>query len=125
MGPKSKKCIFIRYSLHSKGYRLYDPKRKQVHELRDVIFVENEFGDRLQKKEANGQNVETPVIFQPGICIDDIEHETEDEETLADMQIDPGANGQANQNVENVPIPRRSNRIRKVPERDGCITGNW
>ena len=65
--PKSKKCIFIGYSLHSKGYRLYDPKRKQVHESRDVIFVENEFGDRLQKKEANGQNVETPVISQPDL----------------------------------------------------------
>ena len=98
LDPKSKKCIFIGYSLHSKGYRLYDPKRRQFHESRDVIFVENEFGVCLQKKEANGQNVETPVISQPDICIDDSEHETEDEGTLADMQIDPGANGQANQN---------------------------
>ena len=65
--PKSKKCIFIGYSLHSKDYRLYDLKRKQVHESRDVIFVENEFRDRLQKKETNGQNVEAPVISLPDI----------------------------------------------------------
>ena len=40
------------------------------------------------------------------------------------MQIDPGANGQANQTVEYVPIPRRSNFIRKVPDREGRITGS-
>ena len=54
--PKSKKYTFIGYSLHSKGYRMYDPKRKQIHESRDVIFVDNEFGDRLRKKEKNVQN---------------------------------------------------------------------
>ena len=27
--PKSKKCIFIGYSLHSKGYRLYDTKENK------------------------------------------------------------------------------------------------
>eukprot|EP00794_Sanderia_malayensis_P003565 gene3565-biopygen3052 len=96
--PKSKKCVFIGYSLHSKGYRL---------------------------KKTNDQHAETPVISQPDVCIDNSEQETEDKETVADMQIDPGANGEDNQNAENVVIPRRSNRIRKVPERNGCITGDW
>ena len=120
--PKSKKCIFIGYSLHSKGYRLYDPKRKQIHESRDVIFVENEFGDRLQKKETNVQNKETPAISEQGVSI---EEKAEDTEDFDDMQVYPGANENADQNDESICIPRRSNRIRNVPNRDGCITGNW
>eukprot|EP00794_Sanderia_malayensis_P006744 gene6744-7504_t len=57
-----------------------------------------------EKKKTNDQHAETPVISQPDICIDNSEPETEDEETVADMQIDPGANGEDNQNAENVVI---------------------
>ena len=41
------------------------------------------------------------------------------------MQVYPGANEYADQNDEIICIPRRSNRIRNVPNRDGCITGYW
>eukprot|EP00794_Sanderia_malayensis_P011679 gene11679-12889_t len=54
-----------------------------------------------EKKKTNDQHAETPVISQPDVCIDNSEQETEDEETVADMQIDPGANGEDNQNAEN------------------------
>ncbi len=115
--PKSKKCIFIGYSLTSKGYRLYDLKQKKVHESRDVIFVENEFGDRVKAKKPDEQQTEAPVI-------DDREPETDDE-TVPDTQIDPGVNENAIQEAENELILRRSNRIRKAPERDGYLTGDW
>ena len=60
---KSKKCIFIGDSFHRKAYRLYAPKRKQVHESGDVILVENELGDQLQKKGTNDYNAETSAFF--------------------------------------------------------------
>jgi hypothetical protein len=49
LGPKGKKCIFIRYSEHSKGYVLIgeqpDGSITEV-ESRDVDFIENEFLSR-------------------------------------------------------------------------------
>ena len=46
LGPKRKKCIFIRYSEHSKGYVLIgEQPDESVTELesRDVDFIESEF----------------------------------------------------------------------------------
>lgn len=68
---------------------------------------------------------ETPVTSQPDLRVDNSEQETEGEETVADIPINPAANGDEIQNAENVRIPRRSNRIRRVPQRDGCITRDW
>ena len=47
------------------------------------------------------------------------EPETEDDEkgTETDEEQD--------QDVEDLQIPRRSNRVRKAPERDGTIVGDW
>ncbi len=49
---KSVKCIFIGYSLIRKGYRLWNTQTKRVHETRDVVFVENEFGNRVLRSEV-------------------------------------------------------------------------
>ena len=40
--PKGEKCVFVRYSTKSKGYRLFSLKRNKVIKSRDVIFAENE-----------------------------------------------------------------------------------
>ncbi|CAB3985451.1 Retrovirus-related Pol poly from transposon TNT 1-94 [Paramuricea clavata] len=40
---KTKKCIFVGYSISSKGYRRYDPKTRTLHISRDVLFDEDEF----------------------------------------------------------------------------------
>ena len=40
---KSVKCIFVGYSIESKGFRLYDPvTRQRIIINRDVVFAENE-----------------------------------------------------------------------------------
>src|SRR3977135_3000691 len=41
-GVQSIKCLFIGYSVNSKGYRLYNIGNRRVTESRDVIFNENE-----------------------------------------------------------------------------------
>jgi hypothetical protein len=51
LGLREKKCIFIRYSEHSKGYVLIgeQPNRSVTEvESRDVDFIENEFPSRSE-----------------------------------------------------------------------------
>ncbi|KAF3638907.1 hypothetical protein FXO37_24173 [Capsicum annuum] len=54
LSPKGKKCIFIRYSEHSKGYvfigELEDRSTTEI-ESRDVTFLENNFSKRNEIKE--------------------------------------------------------------------------
>ena len=40
---RSKRCIFIGYSLFGKEYRLFDPRTKKLYKSRDVLSVETEF----------------------------------------------------------------------------------
>ena len=123
---KSQKCIFIGYSLYRKGYRLYDPRTKRLHESRDVVFVENEFGDRTQMKKADAEKVDATDVSEPVITSDEKEdHETDDGENINDSESDPDLDEENNQNIEDLQQPHRSNRMRKAPERDGVITGDW
>ena len=41
------KCILVGCSIHSKRYRLWDPKAKRIHMSRDVIFFEQDFDGRI------------------------------------------------------------------------------
>ena len=42
LDDKSVKCIFVGYSIESKGFRLYDPVTRRITISRDVVFAENE-----------------------------------------------------------------------------------
>lgn len=37
--PKSRKCIFIGYSIQSKAYRLWNPEARKIFRSRDVTFT--------------------------------------------------------------------------------------
>jgi hypothetical protein len=47
---KSRKCIFIGYDNHSKGYKLYDGKNDEEFVSRDVVFIENFNEIRIEKQ---------------------------------------------------------------------------
>ena len=40
LDPKTKKCVFIGYSLEKKGYKCYNPITRQLRVSRDVVFDE-------------------------------------------------------------------------------------
>ena len=83
-----------------KGYRLYDPRTKRIHELRDVVFVENDFGDSTQMKKSDAKNVDATDVSQAVITSDEEEeHETDDGENMNDSESDPDSDEENNQIV--------------------------
>lgn len=50
---RTKRCLFIGYAEHSKGYRLCDPVDKVILESRHVKFLEDRF-DYPKKKKKKG-----------------------------------------------------------------------
>jgi hypothetical protein len=57
--PKSKETMFVGYCDNKKGFRLYDPRTRNMQEARDVVFDEN----FMFKDESNvSENI---VVFDP------------------------------------------------------------
>jgi len=78
LGPKGKKCVFLRYCEHSKGYvfaDLEEGSKRAEFDSRDAIFLENEFPRK--------ENVNTGVSFYE----------------MSESQVD-------NHNVSTIPTPQ-------------------
>eukprot|EP00795_Rhopilema_esculentum_P014459 gene14460-biopygen4243 len=120
---RSRKCIFVGYSLYRKAYRLFDPRTKKLYESRDVVFVENEFRGRIQHQTVETKKIDSTV--KPVFKSDEEQLETEYDERVVDLETDENNRNAESQDAEDLQEPRRSNRTRKPPERDGFITGDW
>jgi hypothetical protein len=57
--PKSKETMFVGYYDNKKGYRLYDPRTRNIEEARDVVFDKN-----FMFKDQNNVS-ENIVVFDP------------------------------------------------------------
>ena len=90
----ARRCVLVGYGSEVKGYRLYDPDRKTVFFSRDVRFNESEVGF---KKES--------CVVEPLSYVE------------LDVSVDGGDPhaGDADEQVENEPAPRRSERVRHRP----------
>ena len=124
LGPRGKKCIFIRYSEHSKGYVLIgeQPDGSMTElESRDVDFIESEFPNigevekNLTFYEMMDQEVGAPSRL------------VEDNEEIPETPRDSGSNSQPSRSTPlevdpQQPQPRRSNH-RNVPHRRFEIKG--
>eukprot|EP00794_Sanderia_malayensis_P021073 gene21073-23127_t len=81
----------------------------------DQCIILNKSGNVMGSGKKDGKlfildcNMMDNQSHQVHSAIGETEQETGDEKTVAYMQIDPGANGEDNQNAENVAIPQCSN----------------
>ncbi|WP_165303592.1 reverse transcriptase domain-containing protein, partial [Enterobacter cloacae complex sp. CH23B] len=102
LDAKSKKCFFIGYGEGDFGYRLWNPEDGKILRSRDVIFNEqNMYKDYLERKQTKETGDEY-MEFEGG----------------EDSRTANGDNVQQHQpNEEPQPIPRRSTRASRPPER--------
>jgi transposase InsO family protein len=95
---RSKKCIFIGYSVQSKAYRLWDPEARKVIRSRDVTFTgrnqaENDFTDFIDE-EIFKKNPENVIEFNvPETQKEDKQTETCDLEADGETLVE-GENGE-------------------------------
>jgi len=64
---KSRKCIFLGYSMESKGYLLYDPKAKKIVVSRDVVFREQPHLVEEEALSTMSSNEEVTQVTQPPV----------------------------------------------------------
>ena len=95
---KVEKMRFVRYSLKSKGYRLYDESKRKVIVRRDVEFNENDFG-MTQEVKIRDQEIEST--------------------SPKDMKIEASGDQDKCSEEDQVDGPRRTERVRRPPIRYG------
>jgi hypothetical protein len=124
LGPRRKKCIFIRYSKHSKGYVLIGEQtdgRVTEIESRDMDFIEDEFPTRGEV-ERNLEFYET-MDREEGILGRLVQNEEEIPQTPRDSESDLLPSGSIPFDVDSQqPQPRRS-LSRNLPRRHFEIEG--
>ena len=111
LDPRATPCIFVGYSLKSKGYRLFDPRKSSVFISRDVIFSENETGSTLLQNSCENNN-------QPFYIMPDETLNAEDDVGSAGSESDQNSDTQSvHSDVTDaaVPVLRRSQRVRRAP----------
>eukprot|EP00794_Sanderia_malayensis_P011707 gene11707-biopygen9383 len=117
LDKKSRRCIFVGYPTGSKGYKLFDPETRKMIRSRDVIFMENSFGDDSLKKE-------------------DISYQLLPDDKGGEVTMETGHDNVEATNIEfrnqehqeerEIELSQRqSQRVRQPPERYGIITGDW
>jgi hypothetical protein len=108
MDARSEKLRFVGYCLNSKGYRLYDEKRRRLVVRRDVVFNETDFVFE-KSHEANPADV-TEIV---GVDEPEPEFGTP---SIKDASQESVIQPDIESHEQNI---RRSNRIVKKPDRFG------
>ncbi|KAG8479560.1 hypothetical protein CXB51_029173 [Gossypium anomalum] len=88
LDAKTRQCIFIGYGLDGEfGYRLYDPVQKKLVRSRDVVFIEDQTIDDIDKTEKvdsqdSGDLIDVnpvPLDSSPDLIQDDVHGDVSDD----------------------------------------------
>ena len=75
LDKKSLRGVFVGYPENSKGYKIYNPENRSMLRSRDVIFLENSFGNLRQNKEyCNKELLDDNLYFEDSFEVDGIEN---------------------------------------------------
>ena len=126
LDAKARQCIFIGYGLDGEfGYRLYDPVQKKLVRSRDVVFIEDQTIDDIDKTEkvdsqGSGDLIDVnpvPLDSSPDPIQDDVHGDVSgDHQTIGDFDtpMDDVVNDQQQAPIAPPAVPlRRSSRDRR------------
>ena len=96
---KSKECIFIGYGQDEFGYRCYDPIQRKLIRNRDVVFVEHQTIEEIEKMQGSNTQIDGDLIdFDPipttehathgDASKQDEDHEHVDEPCIIDNRVE-------------------------------------
>ncbi|RVW14266.1 Retrovirus-related Pol polyprotein from transposon TNT 1-94 [Vitis vinifera] len=97
LDPKAKQCIFIGYGHEEFGYRLYDPVDKKVVRSRDVVFLEDQTIEDIDKLESAESSTNDLVDLDPlnPPVVHDIDEEVQTpHDDAAEDDVEPEIEGE-------------------------------
>ena len=65
LDPKAKQCIFLDNGHEEFGYKLYDPVDKKVFRSRDIVFLEKQTIEDIDKLESTESSIDDLVDLDP------------------------------------------------------------
>ena len=119
LDKKSVKCLFIGYSEESKGYKMYDPLKKNMFLSRDVIFNEKLFQDKISDKQWEPDDLFPDVWLEP--IADTYNSDKISDDVINDFDVDDASSDVENIVEEDVQNNFRPVRQRRIPDRFGDL----
>ena len=106
LDPKARKCVFVGYDSHRKGWRCMDPQTKKFTTSRDVVFDEISSFFSIQKVVLDDDHVNLEHLFPKEIVQAPFNGEIESE---------PPVQNDVEQDVSEQQVVRRSTREKRHP----------
>ena len=120
LDPKAKQCIFIGYGHEEFGYRLYDPVDKKVVRSRDVVFLEDQTIEDIDKLESAESSTNDLVDLDPlnPPVVHDIDEEVQTpHDDAAEDDVEPEIEGEQSPQEPLPQTPLRRSTREKQPSR--------
>ena len=120
LDPKAKQCIFLGYGHEEFGYRLYDPVDKKVVRSRDVVFLEDQTIEDINKLESVESSTNDLVDLDPlnPPIVHDINEEVQTpHDDAAEDDVEPEIEGEQSPQESLPQTPLRRSTREKQPSR--------
>ena len=106
LDSKSQKMIFVGYNTVSKGYRLYDPQRREVVVSLDVVFDEQVASDGVTMPQPSSMTPNLPLLGDDGELFPDLPPEEVPPPAVPEADTEPVADLPSDSVETDVPMVR-------------------